>query len=200
MWIFYGFFSCLNWIYLVCRLLFGKRNKTFASNRHGCDNIIKSIYLVSENTFYAVNDSVVDSFPALSFRFSAPRGLKTRSIRFIRTGTTNLIYQCLLNIKYVSHDTQHFRCLDVHCLHSEFLSKNAPDWPWQQVTLASFPCSLLFLQPYVMGVIFGMLLMSELEGIPSCWMLSPVSLKTQHQKWDTWKWLTQLSPEFRHFY
>ena len=52
---------------------------------------------------------------------------------------------------------------------------------------------------YVMGVILGMLLMSELGGITSCWMLGPVSLKTQHQKWDTWKWLTQMSPEFRHF-
>lgn len=100
---------------------------------------------------------------------------------------------------YVIHDTQHFRCLDVCCLHSEFLGNSAPDWPWQWVRLVSFPCSLPFLQPYVMGVIFGMLLMSELEGIPSCWMLSPISLKIQHQKRNTWKWLTQLSPEFRHF-
>lgn len=102
-------------------------------------------------------------------------------------------------VKYVSHDTQHFRCLDVLYLHSEFLSKIAPDWPWRWVTLASFPRSLPLLQPYVVGLIFGMLLMSELEGIPSCWMLGTISLKTEHQKWDTWKWLTQFSPEFRHF-
>lgn len=93
----------------------------------------------------------------------------------------------------------YFPCLDVRCLHSEFLCKNAPHWPWQWPTLASFPCSLPFLQPDVTGLIFGMLFMSELGGIPSCWMLGPISLKTQHQKWDAWKWLTWFSQEFRHF-
>lgn len=103
----------------------------------------------------------------------------------------------LIQIKYVSHDTRHFRRLDVHCLLSEFLGK--------RLTLAAGHPGIIsmlhspFLWPHVMVVIFGMLLMSELEGIPSCWMLGPISLKTQHQKWDTWKWLTQWSPEFRHF-
>lgn len=34
------------------------------------------------------------------------------------------------------------------------------------------------------ALIFGMLLMFELRGIPSCWMLRTVSLKTPHQKWE----------------
>lgn len=103
-------------------------------------------------------------------------------------------------MKHVSYDTQYFRCLDVHCLHSDFLGKNAPEWPWQWVTLALFPCSLPLHQYYIKGItIFGMLFMSELEGIPSCWILSPISLKTSHQKWDIRKWVTQLSPEFGHF-
>ena len=103
------------------------------------------------------------------------------------------------DMKYVSHDTHHFRCLDVFCLHSKFLVRMLLTDLGNGSLWHNFHAHSHSSDPYVMGVIFGMLLMSELEGIPSCWMLGPVSLKTQHQKWDTWKWLTLSSPEFRHF-
>lgn len=41
----------------------------------------------------------------------------------------------LIQIKYVSHDTQCFRCLDVRCLLSEFLSKS--------LTLATGHCGII---------------------------------------------------------
>lgn len=77
-------------------------------------------------------------------------------------------------------------------------------WPWQRATLASFPRSLPFLGPHVMRGGGG----PRYSGC--CWCLSLkeslpagcsglISLKTQHQKWDTWKWVTQRSPELRHF-
>lgn len=66
-------------------------------------------------------------------------------------GTTNPIIAASSEIKCVSHDTQHFRCLDVRCLHLEYLGKSAPVWPWQRVTVASFPRSLPFLWPLRCG-------------------------------------------------
>lgn len=73
-------------------------------------------------------------------------------------------------------------------------------WPWQRATLI-----ISMLAPIPRTSRYGG---GQYSGC--CWCLSlkeslPVgcsgliSLKTQHQKWDTWKWVTQRSPELRHF-
>lgn len=130
---------------------------------------------------------------------SMVREMTDQWCKFLHTGTTNLVCSCLFRdkVRHLWHTAFPLPWCVLFTLRMS--GKNAPDWPWQRVALASFPSLLPFLWPYVTGLIFGMLLMSELGGIPSCWMLGPVSLKTQHQKWDTWKWLTQLSQESRHF-
>lgn len=94
------------------------------------------------------------------------------------SGTKYLIHQ--LRWKSTSAMTHSISAALMWTVYSQHLWVRA--WPWQRATLASFPRLLPFLQPHVMGGIFGMLLMSVLEGIPSCWILSPVSFKTPHQK------------------
>lgn len=94
------------------------------------------------------------------------------------TGTTYLIQQ--LSWRSTSAMTHSASAALMWSLYSQDFWVRA--WPWHRATLASFPRLLPFLRPHIMGVIFGMLLMSVFEGIPSCWMLSPISLKTPHQK------------------
>lgn len=88
--------------------------------------------------------------------------------------------------KDVSYDTMYFLHLDVLSLYPEFLCKNAPRWPCQQLTLASFPWFLPFLhRAHIWDVV-------DVWAQRNPFLLDAQNcfLKDATSKMRAWKWLT----------